>query len=1106
MNTVKCCLLLTIVSFFIFCSETKTEKTQNLQETNISENKTTPLFSIIPSEQSGVNFTNYNKENNDYNYYAYEYFYNGGGVATADFNNDGLLDIVFTANMAPNKLYINKGNFTFQDVTQKANINSNEQDWCTGITIVDINNDGYQDIFISRSGWFENDQEEKLSNLLFVNNKDLTFTEQSKEYGFTDMSRSTQACFFDIDNDGDLDMYLINNPKEHTKTREYKDGTIKLVDVGSTYQDSDKLYINTNGKYTDITKKAGLVNADYGLGVVAADLNNDGYQDLYIANDYSKPDAILLNQKNGTFKNTTNTSLKHMSKFSMGVDIADINNDGLLDIFNSEMLGKDNYSKKVNMASMNPKLYWGFVNSGYHYQDMHNSLQLNNGNDTFSEIAWMSNVAETDWSWCPLIADFDNDGNKDIFVTNGIKREVFNKDFMGKQGKGLTENPKLFESAIDFLPAKKSFNAMFKNNGDLTFTDSAMDWGLKTQAFNSNGAAYADFDNDGDLDLVINNIEDPAAIYKNNASQSNNSITLTITKSGAIPYGAKATILKGDTEQVSQITNTRGFQSVSDHRLHFGLANATKVDSILVTWPNNKKSIYTNLAANKNHAVKYEEASFTSYTKKQTALLFKDVTNKMGITAKHQEIEFDDYKTEILLPQKQSQEGPFVSVADVNGDGLDDFFQGNGAGYAGTLYIQTQNGTFKKGNQKAFIEDKASEDIGLTFFDYDADGDQDLYVVSGSNEHTLTSSQMQDRLYTNDGSGNFSKTTNSIPKDNASGSCVIAKDIDGDGDLDLFVGGYQTPQQYPKAGKSLLLINENGVFTNQIATLAPELETIGMVKDAALEDINNDGKIDIVVVGHWMPVTIFESTGTTFTNTTAKYGISDKIGWWNSIEITDLDSNGTKDFIVGNLGLNSKHKSNLGQPFKIMAKDFDNNGTNDIALGYYNNNSLYPVRGLQCSAEQNPDLKQSIRSFSEFGNLTFDEVYSKYDLSDAIKLEATYFQSAAFYNEGASFTIKALPNENQMAPTNGILSLNIKGKQSLVTIGNLYPVEVETGRYDAHKGTVLTSKEKIVTVKTNSGFFNDKDARDICMIIIKGKKHIMVANNRDQLTFFEVLD
>ena len=1090
----------------VFCTNNKKQTDQQIETTaKVVPEKKETIFSLVPSNLSGINFTNFNKENNDYNYFAYEYFYNGGGVATADFNNDGLLDIVFTANMASNKLYINKGDFTFQDITQTAGINSNTQDWCTGVTIIDINSDGYQDIFISRSGWFDNDQQNKLSNLLFVNNKDLTFTESASQYGFTDQSRSNQACFFDMDNDGDLDMYLINNPKEHTKTREYKNGDIRLVDVGATYQDSDKLYENKNGTYVDITKKAGLVNSDYGLGIVAADLNQDGFQDLYIANDYSKPDAVLINKGNGTFKNTTNQTLKHMSKFSMGVDIADINNDGLLDIFNSEMLGQDNYSKKVNMASMNPKLYWGFVNSGYQYQDMHNSLQLNNGNNTFSEISWMANVAETDWSWCPLIADFDNDGYKDIFVTNGIKREVFNKDFNNKQGKGLTENPGLFEGAIRFLPVKKSFNAMFKNNGDLTFTDSAMDWGLKTQAFNSNGAAYADLDNDGDLDLILNNMEDKAAVYKNNAAEKNNALTLTLTKNGNIAYGARASLLQGEKQQTSQITNTRGFQSVSDHRIHFGIGEKTKTDSIIITWPDNKKSVYTNLASNTNHALRYEDAVFTNLSKKPAIAVFKNVTNKIGITSKHQENEFDDYIAEILLPHKLSQEGPFIDVADVNADGLEDFYQGNGVGYPGVLYLQNPNGTFKKSQQKAFEKDKMSEDLGVLFFDFDQDGDKDLYVVSGSNEHDLNSTLQLDRLYKNDGKGNFTKTSGVIPRVYASGSCVKASDIDNDGDLDLFIGGFQTPGNYPQAGESQLLINNNGVFKNEIVSRTDGMSSIGMVKDAVFTDINNDNQQDLVLVGHWMAIEIYINNNGAFTNQSKAYGTDKNIGWWNTITATDTNKDGNIDVLAGNLGTNSKHKATNEQPFVIMAKDFDKNGTNDIALGYYNDNQLYPVRGLQCSSEQVPSIKANVSSYAEFGSLTFDQVYSNFDTNNAITHKATYFESALLLNKNNQFTYTALPNTTQVAPTNGILVLDIdnNGTDEIISVGNQYPVEVETGRYDAHTGSVMTNDLKTISLQ-NSGFFNDKDARDIDQITIKGVKHIMVSNNRNSIEFFKV--
>ena len=794
-----------------------------------------------------------------------------------------------------------------------------------------------------------------------------------------------------------------------------------------------------------------------------------------------------------------------MSKFSMGVDIADINNDGLLDIFNSEMLGQDNYSKKVNMASMNPKLYWGFVNSGYQYQDMHNSLQLNNGNNTFSEISWMANVAETDWSWCPLIADFDNDGYKDIFVTNGIKREVFNKDFNNKQGKGLTENPGLFEGAIRFLPVKKSFNAMFKNNGDLTFTDSAMDWGLKTQAFNSNGAAYADLDNDGDLDLILNNMEDKAAVYKNNAAEKNNALTLTLTKNGNIAYGARASLLQGEKQQTSQITNTRGFQSVSDHRIHFGIGEKTKTDSIIITWPDNKKSVYTNLASNTNHALRYEDAVFTNLSKKPAIAVFKNVTNKIGITSKHQENEFDDYIAEILLPHKLSQEGPFIDVADVNADGLEDFYQGNGVGYPGVLYLQNPNGTFKKSQQKAFEKDKMSEDLGVLFFDFDQDGDKDLYVVSGSNEHDLNSTLQLDRLYKNDGKGNFTKTSGVIPRVYASGSCVKASDIDNDGDLDLFIGGFQTPGNYPRAGESQLLINYNGVFKNEIVSRTDNMSSIGMVKDAVFTDINNDNQQDLVLVGHWMAIEIYINNNGAFTNQSKAYGTDNKIGWWNTITATDTNKDGNIDVLAGNLGTNSKHKATNEQPFVIMAKDFDKNGTNDIALGYYNDNQLYPVRGLQCSSEQVPSIKANVSSYAEFGSLTFDQVYSNFDTNNAITHKATYFESALLLNKNNQFTYTALPNTTQVAPTNGILVLDIdnNGTDEIISVGNQYPVEVETGRYDAHTGSVMTNDLKTISLQ-NSGFFNDKDARDIDQITIKGVKHIMVSNNRNSIEFFKV--
>ena len=1102
----KIYFILIISLAFSFCTDTKKQVQQTTtQSNNVETKKAEPLFSLLTSEQSGINFNNFNIENQGANYYHYEYFYNGGGVATADFNNDGLLDIVLTANMAPNRLYINKGDLKFDDITATSGINSKTADWCTGVTIVDINNDGFQDIFISRAGWFKDTNKSKLTNLLFINNGNLTFTESAEKYGFTDQSRSTQACFFDKDNDGDLDVYIINHPIKHTSFNQSTiTGKVSYQDKGATYSDSDKLYENRNGTFVDITKKSGLQNVAFGLGVIAADLNNDGWQDLYVANDYSKPDYVLINQKNGSFKNELFTALKHMSKFSMGLDIADINNDGLLDIFNSEMLGNDNYSKKVNMASMNPKLYQGFVDAKLHYQDMHNSLQLNNGNGTFSEISWMANIAETDWSWSPLFADYDNDGYKDLFVSNGYKRDVMNKDYTSKNKDKGVKNPKIFDILQAEIPVSKTYNYIYQNNGDLTFKDKSAAWGLKDAALNTNGSAYADLDNDGDLDLVLNNLNEQAVVYRNNNTK-NNFITLELRDKTTIPYGAKVSILDKGKQQYWELANANGFQSHSDSRIHFGLGASKNIDSILVNWPTKGLRLYTSLEVNKIHQLTFNEGTPFSLKKETNKTLMTNVTEKININNKHKEYDYDDYIKEILLPHKLSQEGPFIDVADVNADGLEDFYQGNGVGYPGVLYLQKPNGTFIASNQKDFKKDKMSEDLGVLFFDYDKDGDQDLYVVSGSNEHDLNSTLQLDRLYENDGIGNFTKTSGIIPSVYASGSCVKAADIDNDGDVDLFIGGFQTPGNYPQPGESQLLINNNGVFKNEIVSRTDNMSSIGMVKDAVFTDINNDNQKDLVIVGHWMAIEIYINNNGAFTNQSKTYGTDKNIGWWNTITATDTNKDGNIDLLAGNLGTNSKHKATNEQPFVIMAKDFDSNGTNDIALGYYNDNQLYPVRGLQCSSEQVPSIKANVSSYAEFGSLTFDQVYSNFDTNNAEIHKATYFESAMLLNQNNQFTFKALPKRSQVAPTNGILVLDIDGNDTneIITVGNQYPVEVETGRYDAHIGSVMSSDFNTISLQ-KSGFFNDKDARDIDVITIKGVKHIMVSNNRDTIEFFKL--
>ena len=1103
--------------FLILLTCKYSEKKENIITKLSDENQATTqkdtikkrsLFTLIPPEESGVNFININSESDIVNFYNYEYFYNGGGVAVADFNNDGLVDIFFTANMSPNRLYINAGDFKFNDVTSSANVNTGENNWCTGVSIVDINNDGWNDIFISRSGWFKNNQSNLLRNLLFINNGNLTFTEQGLEYGFSDLSPTTQTCFFDADNDGDLDAYQINHPTIFKSFKMYKNGDIDRI-VSKENDFSDRFYENIEGRFVDKTKSYGLLNSGHGLGVISSDFNNDGWQDLYISNDYAEPDYILMNQKNKTFKNEMLSSFKHISKFSMGVDVADINNDGFQDIFNAEMLAKDNLAKKANMASMNPSAYWFYVNSGFHYQDMHNSLQLNNGNGTFSEIAWLSNLAESEWSWSPLIADFDNDGFKDLFVSNGFKRDIASKDSSKKISDMIRkEGGKRFSEFVDYIPTKKVSNYIFKNNTDLTFTDKTNNWGLKIDV-NSNGAAYGDFDNDGDLDLVVSNINDPAMLFRNNQSE-NNFIDLKLYGKLNM-FGSKVEILDSESYQKLEMTSTRGYQSTSDSRLHFGIGKRTKIDSLLITWPNKKQTVLTNLEINKQHDINYDVATFIAPKKPQKIkTLFINQTKAMNVNYVHMEQEYDDYKSEILLPHKLSQEGPHIDVADVNGDGLEDFYVGNGVGFSGELYVQNTTGKFTKSNQNVFTQDKLCEDLGVLFFDYDQDGDKDLYVVSGSNEHSLDSPYMQDRLYSNDGNGNFTKTVNVLPVMPASGYCVKASDFDKDGDLDLFVGGFLIPQQYPKSGSSYLLLNDNGTFKDVTNSMSKDLQHIGMVKDAKFMDINNDGLLDLLITGQWMALELFINTGTQFERKTNEFGLSEHVGWWNTIHIEDINKDGYMDIIAGNLGLNSKHKASKDEPFKIYAKDFDNSGTNDVVLGYYNEGTLYPVRGKQCSSEQLPSISEKVKSYNEFGKLSLEQIYGNNNLYDAISYDATIFSTSIFMNEnGNSFTMSALPNETQFAPTNSIVSMDVNadGLNDLMLVGNHHPVEVETGRYDAHIGNVLI-RESDQTYKNKplieSGFFADKDNRDLKRIKIKDKEYLIIASNRDRLQFYQL--
>jgi len=1069
-----------------------------------------PLFSLLTSEETGIQFVNKNSESDYFNFYTYEYFYNGGGVAVADFNNDGLQDIYFTANKSPNKLYVNLGNLKFKDITSTANINSVDRDWCTGVTIVDINNDGWQDIFVSRSGWFKNESKHLLRNLLFVNNHDLTFTERGEEYGFTDLSPTIQTCFFDSDNDGDLDVYQINHPTIFKTFKQYSNGEIVKVESKDHYF-SDKFYENINGKFVDKTKILGFENSGHGLGVISSDFNNDGWQDLYISNDYLEPDYIYINQKNGLFKNEALTAFKHISKFSMGVDVADINNDGLQDIFNAEMLAKDNFSKKTSMAPMNPKEYMFLVDNGYHHQDMHNSLQLNNGNGTFSEISWLSNIAETDWSWSPLFADFDNDGFKDLFVSNGYKRDMLSKDFSNMLKKQMeVSGTKRFSEFENLIPSKKVSNYIFKNNKDLTFTDKTNEWGIQFDV-NSNGAAYADLDNDGDLDLIINNVDEEATILKNNSDKLFKNHYIKLEFKG-LPrntkgIGVKVRVYTDHGIQVFDNYCVRGYQSSIPPQINIGIAKHTKIDSLVVYWPLGKKQQINITELDKLYIVDYSQAILPEPNDKNSIKKTLFLPYVISPQLKHIENDFDDYQFQVLLPHKLSQFGPAIAVGDINNDGLDDLYLGQSTGTASEIFIQNNKGEFIK--KQAFTEDIMYEDIDATFFDFDNDGDLDLYVASGGNEFKINSSYYADRLYENR-NGEFINRSDLLPKNiHISSSRIVVHDINNDGFKDLFVCGRLSPHDYPAPTSSYILMNEKGIFKDVSETIAPELKNIGMVTDASFTDYDNDGDTDILIVGEWMPPTFFENKEGKYRKVINKT-LDSLSGWYNTIKSIDIDKDGDEDYIVGNLGENYKYKANSKEPFEMFYDDFDKNGSNDIILGYYNFGELFPVRGKSCSTQQIPNIKKISHTYDIFGKSTVSDLYGSNNLEVSLHLSSYNFKSGVLKNNGnGNFEFIPFPDIAQLSSINDILikDINKDGKDDLIIAGNLFTSEIETPRNDAGYGMVLINKGnfKFVPMEAaQSGLFLPYDVKNLNWL--KGKNNILLisGNNNDLLRSFKI--
>jgi hypothetical protein len=1097
----------------------------------------TTLFTLMNEKETGVSFLNNIKENDSLNVMRYEYLYNGAGVAVGDFNNDGLPDIFFSSNTSTNKLFINKGNLQFTDVTKQANISGNGT-WSTGVSVADINGDGLLDIYICHSGKY--DDPEKLCNELYINqgikNGVPVFKNMAKEYGLdAPGTQSTQAVFFDYDGDGDLDMFLLNH-SNHTYNPFLNTSQTRATpnfNFGNRLFRNDK-DANGNIHFTDVTLKAGIINnaLNFGLSVTVSDINKDGWPDIYTTSDYTEKDCYYINNQDGTFTESLTKSFQHISKFAMGADIEDYNNDTRPDVFTLDMLPEDNHRQKLLKGADEYDQYHLLLDSGYYHQQMRNMLQLNegmdeNGNVRFSEIGQLAGVSNTDWSWSALFADFDNDGWKDLFISNGYLRDFTDMDFLKytvadariEAAKNGNTDFKTYD-LVKQMPSNKLSNYIFHNNHDLTFSNQTLDWGLSKQTI-SNAAAYVDLDNDGDLDLIVCNNNEPALIYRNNENEllKNHYLKVRLTGEGmnTKAYGAKVTLTTDDgNKQYQELYPVRGYQSTVTQELFFGFSKTNSIKQIEIVWPNGKETILKNVSPDQILQLKQSDAS----SKKENTLItskkiFTDHTIASGISFTHHEDDFIDFKDEPLLPYQLSKQGPALAKADVNGDGLEDIFIGGATGQPGVLYLQTTSGKFIIAPSQPW-SDSVNEQVNALFFDADNDGDLDLYIVSGGNEYADQSEGYTDYLYINDGKGNFTKAPSSaLPPMLSSKFAIAAGDFNNDGKIDLFVGGRGMPASFPISSRSYLLRNDsqNGVvhFTDVTNEICPALLEPGMVTAATFTDINNDHYPELMIAGDWMPVMLFQNNKGKLEDVSLKSGLKNLNGMWSSITAADVDGDGKIDFILGNCGINNQFKATPQQPVTMYAADFDDNGTIDPIICYYIKGKSYPMASRDEMLDQMVSLKKKFVKYKDYADATMEDIFPKEKIAAAKFYHCDELSSGILFNKGnGQFSFQALPLAAQFSKVFGAVvdDFNNDGTKDILLSGNFYPYRTSLGQCDASLGLLLTGNN----IKTfdaidpaESGAYIDGDVRAMTEIKNKnGERFIIIAKNNSAVQVLKV--